>query len=131
MENRAISDVQITASSEWGAELAAIWGRLYMKGTAEHEGAWEPAITDTNQWLQIDLGVQKTNVTRVATQGRDSHYHRVTTYSLQYSDDGVNFQDYIQQGESIKTVNVIDFTIKDKRIREMNENVAQRGFEPG
>jgi len=38
-------------------------------------------------------------VTRVATQGRNAAYSQwVTKYKLQYSDDGVNFQYYQENG---------------------------------
>ena len=52
--------------------------------------------------MQIDLGNQHTKVTRVATQGRNAAYSQwVTKYKLQYSDDGVNFQ-YYQENGAIK-----------------------------
>jgi len=105
MENHAISDVQIDASSEWGPAFPAFRGRLHTVDTADHEGAWNPATADANQWLQVDLGILQTNVTRVATQGRNGYNHWVTMYNLQYSDDGVNFQYYMEQGQSVKKVN--------------------------
>jgi len=44
-------------------------------------------------------------VTRVATQGRYSVYNQwVTKYKLQYSDDGVNFQYYKEQGQTTDKV---------------------------
>ena len=105
MENRAISDVQITASTSFGAAWAAIWGRLHVKQTAEHQGAWRARTSDVNQWLQIDLGSHKTKVTRVATQGRNGYYaHWVKKYYLQYSDNAVNFTNFKEQGQEVVKV---------------------------
>ena len=76
MEDGAISDAQISASSQWDANHAAKQGRLHCN--------------------------QHAKVTRVATQGRNAAYSQwVTKYKLQYSDDGVNFQ-YYQENGAIK-----------------------------
>ncbi|KAL9989536.1 hypothetical protein ACROYT_G004098 [Oculina patagonica] len=99
MESGLIADGQISASSEYGFNVAAIQGRLNLKSNTK-KGGWEPASADVNQWLQIDLGKQNTRVTGVATQGRNDNYHRVTKYKLQYSNDAVTFQYYKEQGQS-------------------------------
>ena len=51
-----------------------------------------------NQWLQIDLANQHTKVTRIATQGRNAYNQWVTKYKLLFSDNGVNFHYYKEQG---------------------------------
>jgi len=92
MENGAILDGQISASSELDGDNAAIQGRLYFQATATKEGAWSAAQSDRKQWLQIDLGSQFTKVTRIATQGQNGgHTQWVRRYMLQYGNDGVNF----------------------------------------
>ena len=97
MESVAITDRQISASSEYGA---ATQGRLLSRTGA---GAWVPAQHAANQWLQVDLVNQHTKVTRVATQGRGYWSQWVTKYKLQYSNDTVNMQDYKEQGpDSVK-----------------------------
>ena len=98
MENRLIKDAQITASSEYSYTLAAVNARLNFK-----QGAWAPAYTDASPWIQVALG-SFTNVTRVATQGRNAAYQWVTKYQLQYSDDGVNFRYYKAICESFPKV---------------------------
>ena len=98
METGAISDAQISASSEWDANHAAKQGRLDFQAVSGKAGSWSAKANNVNQWLQIDLGNQHTKVTRVATQGRNAHSQRVTKYKLQYSDDGVNFQYYRENG---------------------------------
>ena len=104
MESGAISDGQLTASSQYDANTAAIQGRLHFQAAGDKAGAWEARSNDVNQWLQVDLGNQVTAVTRVATQGRNGHNHKVTEYNLQYGDDEVNFQYYKEQGQSSKKV---------------------------
>ncbi|PFX30179.1 Lactadherin [Stylophora pistillata] len=100
MENRAITDGQISASSRWSHRHDASNARLHNRASADGDGIWEPATKNTNQWLQIDLVTQH-SVTRVATQGRDDRSHWVTKYQLQYSNDGSTFQYHRERGKHI------------------------------
>ena len=100
MESGAISDGSITASSEWdaishGAHLA----RLHHTAGDGRSGAWSSRINNAYQWLQVNLGDVYTRVTGVATQGRNNYNSRVTKYKLQFSNDGVNFQYYMERGQ--------------------------------
>ena len=104
MESGAISDAQITASSEWNAYHAPFQGRLHFH-VVKRMGGWSAGKKDLFQWLQIDLGSQYTKVTGVATQGRSDEFQWVTKYRLQYSVDGVNFQYYMDQGQTVHKVN--------------------------
>ena len=86
MESRAITDEQITASSEVNAVHSAKHGRLHFQEIKNRAaGAWVANANDDNQWLQIDL-IGQYIVTRVATQGRNSSRFQqwVTRYKLQY-----------------------------------------------
>ncbi len=106
MESGAILNSQITASSQWADISAAKNGRLHFQKTDSTAGAWSAASNDANPWLQIDLGGQYFRVTGVATQGRNEDDPQwVTTYKLQYSNDEVNFQYYIEQGQTTDKVN--------------------------
>ena len=93
MENRAISDVQVTASSQMDDTNSAREARLHSKSSGNQRGGWVALKNDLNQWLQVDLGTF-TRVTRVATQGRDGYDQWVTKYRLQYSDDGDTFHSF-------------------------------------
>ena len=96
MDSGAITDAQITASSQWNDNHAARQARLHFKKAFGKQGSWSSRTNDLKQWLQIDLG-QYTTVTRIATQGRhgtDPWDQYVTAYKLQYSYDGVTFQFY-------------------------------------
>ena len=100
MENGAILDGQIRASSELDVDNAAIQGRLYFKATGTKQGAWSAAQSNRKQWLQVDLGSQFTKVTRIATQGQNGgNTQWVKRYKLQYSNDGVSFQNYREEGQ--------------------------------
>ena len=101
MENGAISDGQITASSELKAAYAANKARLKAK-----EGTWLPLTNNAEQWLQIDLLENDIIVTRIATQGLNNPDMTkwVTSYNLQYSNNESNFHYYIEQGETVKKV---------------------------
>ena len=93
MENNAISDGQISASSQVDEDHAANQARLHAKISGSKGGGWSALKNDPNQWLQVDLGTY-TRVTHVATQGRNSFSGWVTKYLLQYSDDGFIFRSY-------------------------------------
>ena len=93
MDSGAISDAQISASSQWDNNHAAVQARLHFKAGGGKVGSWSALKNDLQQWLQVDLG-SYTTVTRVATQGRNGLDQWVTKYRLQYSDDGVIFKMY-------------------------------------
>ena len=100
MEDGSISDGQISASSQLDSSHASIHGRLHFEATASKAGSWSARNNDVNQWLQIDLQSRHTEITRVATQGRNDSPQWVSKYKLQYSNDGVNFQYYRDQGKA-------------------------------
>ncbi|XP_068721032.1 uncharacterized protein [Montipora capricornis] len=101
MEFGAIKDTQIRASSEWDLNHAAIQGRLNFQKSGIKQGAWSSRNNDKNQWLQIDLRQSYTKVTAVASQGRNQASQWVTKYKLQYSNDGVTFRYYKEQGRTV------------------------------
>ena len=99
MENGAISDAQISASSQWDDNHGPHRARLNRRRFGNKRGAWSALNNDIYQWLQVDLG-KYTTVTRIATQGRSDWGSRwVTKYMLQYSEDGVNFHFYKALGQ--------------------------------
>lgn len=99
MESGAVSDAQISASSQKDDNYAANRARLNMKINGIKQGGWLPLTSDLNQWLQVELGGY-TTVTLVATQGRNGYDQWVTKYRLQYSYDGVTYHLYKERGEN-------------------------------
>lgn len=97
MESGVITDGQISASSQWDNNHAAIQGRLHFKQAGAKKGAWSAKTNDGNQWLQINLSGYVT-LTHVASQGRNGLGQWVTKYKLQYSTDGTNFMYYQEHG---------------------------------
>ena len=93
MENGAISDAQISASSQLDDNHGPHRARLNRKQEGNKKVAWSSLNNDIYQWLQVDIGTY-TTVTRIATQGRSDMKQWVTKYRLQYSEDGVNFHCY-------------------------------------
>lgn len=102
MESGAISDEQISASSEFDVDHGTSRSRIHTQIEGGKAAAWSAGILDANPWLQIDLGNQYTKVTGVATQGRNAPVVQqwVTKYQLQYSDDGVSFEYYKEHGQT-------------------------------
>ena len=88
MQSGVIHDSQITASSVNNNNQSPVQARLFKLG-------WTAAFDDLKSWLQIDLGSYKI-VTRLATRGSSQSVTGswVTSYRLQYSDDGFMFHFY-------------------------------------
>ena len=53
--------------------------------------AWSPALANTNQYIQVDLGELR-QITAVATQGRNNNQW-VTSYTISHSSDGTTYID--------------------------------------
>ena len=101
MEHGAIPDSQISASSSYRGSKPH-YARLNSQPVQRNrKGSWSAGSDDSSQWLQIDLGDQFTNVTCVATQGRQDYREWVTKYNLQYSNDAITFHFYTdKQGQA-------------------------------
>ena len=104
MENGKIIDSQITASSQWTNTHDPTRARLNLKDSTSKEGAWSAAKNDVNQWIQVDFKNQ-TTVTNILTQGRNcyNNYQWVTSYTVYYSNDGIDFTPY-QKGGQVKVI---------------------------
>ena len=100
MESGAITDGQLSFSYQKENDAKIV--RLH-----HTERNWIADENDTNPWLQLDLRAQNTKVTRVATQGSHQHNKWVKKYKLQYSNYGVRFQKYKEQGQTISKVKLI------------------------
>jgi len=109
MESGTISDAQITVSSQYSFNHAANHSRLHFQQNGIEAGGWSAAMSDSHQWLQIDLGSYDYRMTRVATQGRHSTTYQewVTKYKLQYSDDAMTFWYYREQGMTTDKVKIV------------------------
>ena len=104
MQNYAIPDGKISASTQWDPNHAARQARLNFPGGHGKAGSWSSRYNDGNQWLQIDLGIQDIKVTGLASQGRADLDQWVTKYKLQYSYDCVNFYYYKEPGQGVPKV---------------------------
>ena len=100
MESGLITDEQISFSFQEKNNMKVV--RLH--STQKSRIAY---VEDSNQWLQLDLRAQNTEVTRVSTQGSHQHDKWVKKYKLQYSNYGVRFQSYTEQGQTIPKVKLI------------------------
>ena len=95
IEDGGIPDHQISASSELD-NFYASHGRLNEAGD---NPAWCPDIVDANQWVQVDLGVQRL-VTGVVIQGRGDTNHKVTKFTVQISNDDISYEDVTNNGDT-------------------------------
>ena len=100
MESCLIIDEQISFSFQEKNNMKVVRLHSTQKSRIAYVG-------DFNQWLQLDLRAQNTEVTRVATQGSHQHDKWVKKYKLQYSNYGVRFQNYKEQGQTISKVKLI------------------------
>ena len=111
MESRIIKDAQITASSQWDPNHAAIQGRLNFLAGGGKQGGWSARHNNPSQWIQVDLE-RYTKVTGIVTQGRNAYNQWVTKYTLQYSEDGATFVNYRLPGQSSPKVQPLLLTFK-------------------
>ena len=102
MRTGAISDAQITASSIWDSSHEAFQGRLNFQAIPLKSGSWSAGKNDLNQWLEVYLGGRLFTVTGIATQGRSNMDQWVTRYKLMFSDDGLSFPFYRENGLAVK-----------------------------
>ncbi|KAG8515743.1 Coagulation factor V, partial [Galemys pyrenaicus] len=113
MESGKIENKQITASSFkkswWGDYWEPSLARLNAQGRVN---AWQAKANNIKQWLQIDL-LKIKKITAIVTQGCKSLSSEmyVKSYTIQYSDQGVEWKSYRQK-----------FSMVDK-IFEGNSNV--------
>nr|XP_057947216.1 contactin-associated protein-like 4 [Doryrhamphus excisus] len=78
------------SSSQLSSSHAPVFAKLNRRDGA---GGWSPLISDSYQWLEVDLG-QRTRITAVATQGRYGSSDWLTSYLLMFSDTGHNWKQY-------------------------------------
>jgi hypothetical protein len=105
MQSGKIPDSRIKASSEWDTNWGSRYARLH------GNKYWVAHKSDTNQWLQIDFKYKAT-VTEILTQGRLQYDHWVKSYTIAYSDDGVNFKTYKgDEGNDKVTIILLLFVI--------------------
>ncbi|KAM4608866.1 coagulation factor V [Polymixia lowei] len=103
MESRRIEDNRITASSAASSWFSGTWvpslARLNVQGTVN---AWQAEYNDMNQWLQVELP-HVTKITGIITQGAKSLGKEmyVISYAMQYSDDGVRWNQYTDDEDYI------------------------------
>ena len=94
MENGKIADDQITASSEREA-YPAVNGRLHHITPQGRPFGWQPKNSSCIEWLLVDLLLDNSTITGVATQGCSSRTSKsvlsVTKYELEFSNDSKAF----------------------------------------
>ncbi|KAI8516201.1 hypothetical protein Bbelb_070140, partial [Branchiostoma belcheri] len=90
MEGGQIKPDQITASSQLDDQHSPD------EGTLNGPSAWKPDDTDVNPSITVDL-LEPTHVTGFITQGKPETNEFVTTYTVYYSNDGVNFVPYTDE----------------------------------
>jgi len=77
----------VTTSSSWDPSHGPERIRLDFTQFREGAGSWCASHNDGNQWVQISSPFKRRWLA-IETQGRHGHSQWVTTYSLQYSNNG-------------------------------------------
>uniref|UniRef100_A0A8D3AH48 ferroxidase n=1 Tax=Scophthalmus maximus TaxID=52904 RepID=A0A8D3AH48_SCOMX len=103
LESGVIEDRRITASSEASNWYSGPWrpslARLNRQGAVN---AWQAKYNDMSEWLQVELPHVK-KITGIITQGAKSLGKEmyVTSYALQYSDNGIHWNQYTDDEEEV------------------------------
>ena len=95
LQNGQIQNSAMTASS---IACQPYFGRLWLHSGGGKTGGWCAGANDVNQWLQVDFG-KFVEIRRISTQGRQEAAQWVTRYRLEFSYDGVFFEEYKSDGE--------------------------------
>ena len=107
MQSGEISDEQLSTSSERDSNHSATQSRLDVVNP-DRGGSWAAKNNNTDQWLQVDLVILHTIVTRVATQGSNGPKREwVTKYILQYGNDTEMFYNYTVPEQNTMKVKLI------------------------
>ena len=94
MESGKIADSRIKASSEWNS---VDWGATKARLNFAKQ-SWLEKRNDNKQWLQVDFKYRAT-ITDIMSQGRGNSGQWVRSYTVSYSNDGVNFNRYQRSGK--------------------------------
>ena len=97
MQNGKLPNSALSASTQYNANAGPENARLHFYAESKRYGAWIAQKQDHSQWLQADFGVE-TDVTRIATQGRQDANEWVKKFTLRYSTDGSYFKQYQPSG---------------------------------
>ncbi|XP_051042098.1 coagulation factor V isoform X2 [Phodopus roborovskii] len=106
LEDGRIENKQITASSFkkswWGDYWDPSRARLNAQGRVN---AWQAKANNNKQWLQVDL-LKIKKITAIVTQGCKSLSSEmyVKSYSIQYSDQGVEWKPYRQKSSMVDKI---------------------------
>ncbi|XP_012584366.1 PREDICTED: coagulation factor V [Condylura cristata] len=106
MESGKIENKQITASSFkkswWGNYWEPSLARLNAQGRVN---AWQAKANNNKQWLQIDL-LKIKKITAIVTQGCKSLSSEmyVKSYTIQYSDQGVEWKSYRRKSSMVDKI---------------------------
>ncbi|XP_033821141.1 contactin-associated protein-like 4 [Periophthalmus magnuspinnatus] len=86
-----------SSSFRSSSQLSPSHGPVYAKvNRREGAGGWSPLVSDSYQWLDVDLG-KRTSISAVATQGRYGSSDWLTAYLLMFSDTGHNWRQHRQE----------------------------------
>ena len=100
MENKQIRNEMITASSYRDSNSSPEKARL------NTPGFWMPSADSKLEYLQIDF-LQQAFLTGITTQGRADAPSYVTSYKVQFSTDGLNWNTYRENGaEKVGTLSL-------------------------
>ncbi|KAL9955705.1 hypothetical protein ACROYT_G037065 [Oculina patagonica] len=104
MEDYAIPDSAVTASSIFWAFANAGKGRLHLVSNGQNGGWVANPRNRYRSWFQVDFG-RWSKIMRISTQGRQDAPQWVTKYRVSYSYDGIFFKDYRENEEATKIFN--------------------------
>ena len=82
-------------------------GGLHFQATSGKYGSWAVSTNNEFQYFEVNFG-DWTQVTKVATEGRQDGAWWTKSYSLAYSDDGVFFEDY-KEDNVVKLTTILFF----------------------
>ncbi|KAL8604894.1 hypothetical protein ACOMHN_028522 [Nucella lapillus] len=120
-----VSPDQMTASSSLSGLYTPDNARVYNQPTGNSGGAWVPG-PEREPWIQVNLNTPKL-ISGVVTQGSPDLTRWASTFTLQYSLDGVNFTPYTEVPGQTSPEVFTGNTDQDTPVRNLfNRNVVSQ-----
>jgi len=113
---------QCMFSSSYGSQPP---GEGYGQGLLDSERSWSAQQNREGEWWQMDVGYVA-NIAGVVTQGRKEANQRVTSYTVQVSSNGNDFEDV--DGGRVFIANMKDVSDKDHKIENRFASLVQARY---
>ncbi|KAK3700595.1 hypothetical protein QZH41_001586 [Actinostola sp. cb2023] len=92
-----LGDWMMSSSSQWDSNHGPTNAKLDFMGGRGKTGGWSARHNNAQQWIKVDFD-REMKITRISTRGRHDHNQWVKSFTLEYSQNGLSFLPYKENG---------------------------------